>query len=95
MKYADKGERIDDLKLILERVTEARFCLKLLCKVPSCERIDNPKPILERVTEVTLLLQSLSKPQFAEFCAERAGIVSANKVNASTTPSPPGIASLS
>ncbi len=42
MKYADKGERIDDLKLILERVTEARFCLKLLCKVPSCERIDNP-----------------------------------------------------
>lgn len=29
MKYADKGERIDDLKLILERVTEVHcpFCL--------------------------------------------------------------------
>jgi hypothetical protein len=25
MKYADKGERIDDLRLILERVAEVRF----------------------------------------------------------------------
>ena len=31
MKYADNGERIDDLKLILERVSEVRCCF---CWVP-------------------------------------------------------------
>lgn len=33
MKYADNGERIDDLKLILERVSEVRCCVRWVpCK---------------------------------------------------------------
>ena len=56
MKYADKGERIDDLRLILERIAEVR----VLCSC--CDNVHN-EPQQTVLNVRGLLLMHIAAPE--------------------------------